>query len=243
MARTQSLPTATALIFASALCAFVTPACAETQTYQYEVEHPTFGHIGTYTNIIEQSGDRTHVESVLHVAVRLLGITVYRQDATRSEDWHNGRLVAFHGITTTNGTSVDVAGEAHGNTFVITTPDGTTRAPADVRTSNPWSPNFLGAHVVMSTKSGRIEDVRISGSGETPVTFDGKTQTLHQYLIDGEKRGVVWLDDRNVPIAFKVWEGGTPIQFVLTSPAVPLRRTAMQTQYEPPGALVNRPVP
>lgn len=243
MARARSLPTAAGLVFTSALCAFVTPACAETQTYQYEVEHPTFGHIGTYTNIIEQSGDRTHVESVLHVVVRLLGITVYRQDATRSEDWHNGRLVGFHGVTTTNGTSVDVAGEAHGNSFVITTPDGTTRAPADVRTSNPWSPNFLGAHVVMSTKSGRIEDVRISGGGETPVTFDGKTQTLHQYLIDGEKRGVVWLDDRNVPIAFKVWEDGTPIQLVLTSPAVPLRRTAMQTQYEPPGALVNRPVP
>lgn len=242
MARTHSLPATAVLIFTSALCALVTPACAETQTYQYEVEHPTFGHIGTYTNIIEQSGDHTHVESVLHVAVRLLGITVYRQDARRSEDWRKGRLVAFHGVTTTNGTSVNVVGEAHGNSFVITTPDGTTQAPADVRTSNPWSPAFLGAHVVMSTKSGRIEDVRISGGGETPVTFDGKTQTLHQYLIDGEKRGVVWLDDRNVPIAFKVWENGTPIQLVLISPAVPLRRTAMQTQYEPPGGPVSRPV-
>ncbi|MGH6983275.1 MAG: DUF6134 family protein [Stellaceae bacterium] len=242
MARAQSLPGAAVLIFASALCAFVAPACAETQTYQYEVEHPTFGHIGTYTNIIEQSGDRTYVVSVLHVAVRLLGIPVYRQDATRSEDWRNGRLVAFHGVTTTNGTSVDVAGEAHGNTFVITTPDGTTLAPADVRTSNPWSPTFLGAHVVMSTKSGRIEDVRISGGGETPVTFDGKTQTLRQYLINGEKPGIVWLDNRNVPIAFKVWEDGTPIQLVLISPAVPLRRTAMQTQYEPPDGTVNRPV-
>ena len=230
MARVQSLPLAAGLVIASALCAFVTPACAETQSYQYEVEHPTFGHIGTYTNIIDQSADRTHVESILHVAVRLLGIVVYRQDATRSEDWRNGRLVAFHGVTTTNGTTVDVAGEARGNAFVITTPDGTTLAPAGVRTSNPWSLNFLDAHVMMSTKSGRIEDVRISGGNETPVTFDGKTQLLHQYLIDGQKRGIVWLDDRNVPIAFKVWEDGTPIQLVLISPAVPLRRTAMRVQ-------------
>lgn len=230
MARAQSLPVAAGLVFTSALCAFVAPACAETQSYQYEVEHPTFGHIGTYTNIIDQSGDGTHVESVLHVAVRLLGIVVYRQDATRSEDWHNGRLVAFHGVTTTNGTSIDIAGEARGNSFVITTSDGTTLAPADVRTSNPWSPNFLKAHVVMSTKSGRTEDVRISGGDETPVTLDGKTQLLRQYLVDGQKRGVVWLDDRSVPIAFKLWEDGTPIQLVLISPAVPLRRTAMQTQ-------------
>lgn len=228
MARTQSLSVAAVFVFTSALCAFVAPACAETQSYQYAVEHPTFGHIGTYTNTIEQTGDRTHVESVLHVAVRLLGFVVYRQDATRSEDWRNSRLVAFHGVTTTNGTSVDVTGAARGNAFVITTPDGTTLAPAEVCTSNPWSPNFLHAHVVMSTKSGRIEDVRISGGNETPVTFDGKTQLLHRYLIDGQKRGVVWLDDRSVPVAFKVWEDGTPIQLVLISPPVPLRRTAMR---------------
>ncbi|HKR19463.1 MAG TPA: DUF6134 family protein [Stellaceae bacterium] len=230
MARVQLPPVAAALVFASALCAFVTPAHAEMQSYQYEVEHPTFGQIGTYTNIIDQSRDRTHVESVLHVAVQLLGIVVYRQDATRSEDWHNGRLVAFHGVTTTNGTSIDVTGEARGNTFVITTPDGTTLAPADVRTSNPWSPNFLNAHVVMSTKSGQVEDVRISGGNETPVTFDGKTQLLRQYLVDGQKRGIVWLNDRSVPIAFKLWEDGTPIQLVLISPPVPLRQTAMRAQ-------------
>jgi len=230
MARAQPLPAAAALVFASALCSFVTPACAETQSYKYEVEHPTFGHIGIYTNTIDQSDDRTHVESVLHVAIRLLGFVVYRQDATRSEDWHNGRLIAFHGVTTTNGTSVDVTGEARGNTFVITTPSGTTVAPADVQTSNPWSPNFLDAHVVMSTKSGQIEDVRISGGNKTSVTFDGKTRLLRRYLIDGQKRGVVWLDDRSVPIAFKVWEDGTPIQFVLISPPIPLRRTAMQAR-------------
>ncbi|MGH6976710.1 MAG: DUF6134 family protein [Stellaceae bacterium] len=230
VARAQSLPVAAALVFASALCAFVAPACAEAQSYQYEVEHPTFGHIGTYTNIIDRSGDRTHVESVLHVAVRLLGIVVYRQDATRSGDWYNGRLVAFHGVTTTNGTSVDVTGEARGDTFVIATLDGTTLAPADVRTSNPWSPTFLNAHLVMSTKNSLIEKVRISGGNETLVTFDGKTQLPRQYLIDGQKRGIVWLDDRGVPVAFKVWEDGMPIQFVLISPAMPLRRTAMQAQ-------------
>ncbi|HYL48149.1 MAG TPA: DUF6134 family protein [Stellaceae bacterium] len=227
MTRARSLSTAAAFVLAFALCAFAQPARADTQIYQYEVEHPTFGNIGTYTNVVDQSGGRTHVESVLHVAVRLLGIVVYRQDATRSEEWRNGRLIAFHGDTTTNGTSVEISGEARGNAFVITTPDGTTVAPADVRTSNPWSSRFLNAHVMMSTKSGRTETVRISGGNETAVTFDGTTRLLRQYLIDGQKRGVVWLDDHGVPIAFKVWEDGTPIELVLISPAIPLRQTAM----------------
>ncbi|MGH6969576.1 MAG: DUF6134 family protein, partial [Stellaceae bacterium] len=151
----------------------------------------------------------------------------YRQDATRSEDWRGGRLISFHGVTTTNGDSIEVTGKARGNAFVITTPNGTTVAPANVRPSNPWSRGVLNAHVMMSTKTGKIENVRISGGGETPMTFDGQTRLLHQYLIDGEKRGVVWLDDRGVPVAFQVWEQGTPIELVLMSPAVPPPQTAM----------------
>ncbi|MGB8181686.1 MAG: hypothetical protein WCF13_04890 [Stellaceae bacterium] len=62
------------------------------------------------------------------------------------------------------------------------------------------------------------------------MTFDGRARLLHQYLIDGEKRGVVWLDDRGVSVAFKVWGNGTPIQHVLVSQAVPLRQTAMRAR-------------
>ena len=227
MARTQSPPIPAVIVFAVALCAFANPARADTQSYTYAVEHPTFGRIGTYTNIVEQSGSCTHVVSLLHIAVRMLGFVVYRQDATRSEDWRRGRLVAFRSVTTTNGNSLEVSGEARGNAFVITTPTGTTVAPADVRPSNPWSPAILRARVMMSTKSGQIEDVRVTGGDETAVTFDGTTRFLHRYVIDGRKRGVVWLDDRSVPIAFRLWQQDTPIQLVLVSPAVPLDQTAM----------------
>lgn len=226
MARTGSLPTV-AFVFAAALGALAAPARAETQVYTYAVEHPTFGRIGTYTNVIEETADRAHVTSVLHTAVRILGFVVYRQDATRSEEWRRGRLVSFRSVTTTDGKSVEVTGVARGNSFVITTPTGTTVAPADVRPSNPWSPAILNAHVMMSTKTGLIEDVRVTGGDEIAATFDGKTRILHRYLIDGRKRGVVWLDDHDVPVAFKVWEQGTPIELVLTSPAVPLAQTAM----------------
>jgi hypothetical protein len=225
MARTRTLPIVA--IIAVALCALAGPVRAETQAYTYAVQHPTFGRIGTYTNIIKQSGDRTQVISRLRIAIRILGFVVYRQDATRNEEWRGNRLISFQSVTTTNGKSFDVSGLARGNTFVITTPAGTTFAPADVRPSNPWSRAILRAHVMMSTKTGKIEDVRIIGGNETVTTFDGKTRLLRRYLIEGRKRGVVWLDNHGVPVAFKVWEHGTPIQMVLISPAVPLAQTAM----------------
>lgn len=222
----RSLPIA-AVIFGAALCACAGPARAETQIYTYAVEHPTFGRIGTFTNIVTESPDHAHVVSLLHIAIQILGFVVYRQDARRTEAWRGNRLISFHGVTTTNGKSFDVSGQARGNVFVITTPNGITVAPADVRPSDPWSPVVLHAHVMMSTKTGKIEPVQVIGGDEITATFDGQTRHVRRYMIEGRKRGVVWLDNRGVPIAFKVWERNTPIQFVLISPAVPLDQTAM----------------
>jgi hypothetical protein len=226
MAHKRSLPTA-AIILGVALCTCVESAHAATQVYTYAVEHPTFGRIGTFTNIITQSNDRAHIVSRLHVAIRILGFEVYRQDAIRTEEWRGDRLTAFQGITTTNGKSLDVSGHARGNTFVITRPDGTVVAPADVRPSNPWSPLVLRAHVMMSTRTGEVEPVQIVGGGEIAANFDGRTRLVHRYVINGRKRGIVWFDNRGVPVAFEVWEQNTPIRLVLVSPAAPLPQTAM----------------
>lgn len=226
MVQVKSLPTALILAIV-VLGALGGSARADTRTYTYIVEHPTFGHIGTYTDTVEQFGGHTWLESRLHVVIRLLGFVVFRQDAVRSEEWSGGRLILFHGVTITNGKKLEVTGKAEGNTFVINSPAGTTRAPADVYPSNPWSAGMLNSKVLMSTRTGEIENIHITGGGETPVTFDGKTRLLHQYRIEGRKPGVIWLNDRNIPVAFRVWEHGTPVDFVLSTPPVSSTQTAM----------------
>lgn len=197
--------------------ALAAPAYASPEVYQYRIEHPIFGDVGTYTNSIERIGDRTHVETAVQVVVRLLGIVVYRQNATRSEDWRNGRLMAFHGVTNTNGTPLEVTGEARGDEFAITSPAGNALFPANVRPSNPWSERELQSNLMMSTRTGQVDIVRISGGEETPVTFDGVERKLHQYLIEGRKRDLVWCDDRGVTIAFRSEQGGTMVDFILVS--------------------------
>jgi len=202
-----------------AAVALAAPAQADPAVYTYRVEHPTFGDIGTYTNAVERIGDRTHVETSLHVLIRLLGIAVYRQDATRTEEWRAGRLASFHSVTYTNGDPIEVTGNAIGDNFVITTPSGVTQVAADVHPSNPWSANVLQSSLMMSTKTGKVYDVRVTGGEETPVTLDGAVFHLHQYVIQGPHRDVVWLDDRGVPVAFRADDNGKPIDFVLESPA------------------------
>lgn len=193
----------------------VQPACADPQVYEYRVEHPLYGDIGTYTNIVHTTGDTADVETHLDVVVKLLGIVVHRQEAERREHWQHDRLTLFHSVTNTNGHELDVDGVARGNAFVITSPAGTITAPANVRPSNPWSPAILSANSVMSTKSGRVFTARLEDVKDEVVTVDGKPERLRRFDVYTDKLQTVWLDEHNVPVAFRTEEDGAPIDFVL----------------------------
>jgi hypothetical protein len=192
------------------------PACAAREVYAYRVMHPTYGEIGTYTNVIDHSGDDTSVQTELKIAVKAIGIVVYRQEARRAEHWRNDRLVSFESVTVTNGNKLEVRGEARDNGFAITTPSGTVIAPGNVHPSNPWSAMVLNTDYMMSTKTGRLLHVRVSGGEEEVVALPGSgTTRLHQYEIDSDKRQFVWLDGRGIPVAFRTEEDGTLVDFVL----------------------------
>ncbi len=121
-------------------------ATAATQVLTYNVEHPTYGTIGTYTNIVSQNGSSADVRSNLHVAVKAVGIPLYHQDATREERWQNERLIAFDSTTDDNGTQIVVSGQADRTGFVIrSTSTGSVTAPPQVHPSRSLG-SFPAAH-------------------------------------------------------------------------------------------------
>jgi hypothetical protein len=208
----------TAGLGAAALLASATaagPANAIPESYEYRVIHPTYGDIGTYTNIVDRLGDDAEVRTQLKIQVRILGITVYRQEAQRIERWHGQMLLAFDGVTITNGDRLEVHGAPRDGGFAITTPTGTVVAPGGVHPSNPWSAMVLKADVMMSTRTGKISHVQISGGEVTQVSLDGTKLTAHQYEIASSKHHFVWLSDDGTPVAFRTNEDGTLIDFVL----------------------------
>jgi Domain of unknown function (DUF6134) len=207
----------TGLALAAALAMGPGAARASGTVYEYHIEHPRYGAIGTYTNRVIPEGKGFEVDTVMHIAVRILGIVMYREDANRTEEWQNDRLVAFNGETVTNGKKIELRGAAQGDDFVLTTPQGTVTVPGRVHPSNPWGPEVLHTDLMMSTKSGRIDEVHVSGGGIVPVTFDGKQFLLHRYEIDGKKHQFVWVDDRGVAVAFRTIEDGSPVDFILSS--------------------------
>jgi hypothetical protein len=184
----------------------------------YQVTHSTYGNIGTYSNAIEPGvGGATTVQTQAHIAVKVLGVTLHREDAQRTERWQGNRLISFAGVTNKGGAPVVVRGEARGDNFVINSPQGTVTAPATVHPANPWSANFLSSNTMMRPDSGKLERVRVSGGGEVMVEIDGRPVRARRYEVTGESRYAVWIDDQGVPIKFAADDGGGEVTFTLAS--------------------------
>ena len=193
------------------------PALAQERVYSYSVVHPIYGTIGTYTQDIARSGGTTRIDSHVRVAVRILGIVVHREEGDHVEIFHGDRLVKLQSTTTTNGTRIDVQGEAQGDHFVVTSPSGVVEAPADVAPSDPWVLKQIGSGTVVSIKTGRIILTRVTGGEATMISLQGVMVATHHFMAHGERQQEIWLNDQDVPVMFRSVESGTPIDFVLTS--------------------------
>ncbi|MFZ0695306.1 MAG: DUF6134 family protein [Alphaproteobacteria bacterium] len=204
-------------------------AHAGQQTYSYTVEHPFYGEIGTFINTVHDADGLVQMDSQLRVEIRVLGIAVFQQDADRSEVWRGNQLISFRSVSHKNGERLEVSGEATDKGFVVTSPSGKTLSTANVAPSDPWAIRGLGAAVVVSTESGKIEDIEVSGGEASTVQVQGLSTPVHHFHVrtDTEKdKWEVWLDEHGVPIKFRSIESDTPIDFVLGGSAAPAASVA-----------------
>ncbi|HVH75540.1 MAG TPA: DUF6134 family protein [Stellaceae bacterium] len=218
-ARIANAASGLAMLCAAAACLAVAGpvSAASPVRLVYQVDHSVFGDIGTYSNTIETAGSTTTVSTTAHFRVRVLGVVMHREDATRTERWNGDRLVYFHSLTNKGGAPIEVSGQATPSGFVIRSPQGIFTAPAAVHPANPWSPNFLDAHTMMRVDSGKIERVNISGGGEEPIKVDGQTVLARDYEVAGATRYRVWIDGRGIPVKFTVDDASGKVTFTLTN--------------------------
>jgi hypothetical protein len=185
----------------------------------YRVQHSRYGNIGTYSNAVEKAGNVTTVTTEAHILVSVLGVVLYRQDIARQERWNADRLVAFHGVTTVNGKTIELNGSADGDRFVLMSPNGPIVAPASVRIANPWSADVLRGDTLLTPDRGRLENVQVKTTEETSLSINGRaTRTKHYEInrLDGTKRYEVWLDDQGTPVQFITYNPNGMVTFILT---------------------------
>ena len=97
---------------AAGLMCSTAPAFADTVRLDYSVSHSKYGHIGSFSNTIDTEGQNTTVTTNENIAVKVIGITAFRQQAQRVEKWNGDKLTYFHAVTNINGKSTTVDGAA-----------------------------------------------------------------------------------------------------------------------------------
>ena len=205
----------TLLVLLSVAAGHSPAAWADTRQLVYAVKHSVFGDIGTYSNVIEKSGAVVTIKTAAHFVVKALGVGLHSEEAQRVEQWQGNRLMYFHGITVKNGDTTEVTGKADGSNFIITSPLGTITAPASIRPANPWSSVSLDSTTMMRVDSGKVEQVKVSGGGETNVTVDGTSVSAKEYEISGSTHYKIWIDKRDIPVMFVVDDDSGQVTFTL----------------------------
>lgn len=184
--------------------------------FTYAVHHSTHGKIGTYTNIIRDTGAEVSVRNEFRVQVKVLLVVAHKEIGSSRESWKDGRLVSFESKTQENGEKSVVNGRANGEKFVIETPNGPREAPADVFPNNPWSMNILKAKVLLGTKSGSLYNVSASDGVKKDLEFAGQTVTTDYFLVDGDAKYELWFDERGIPLKFTEIDKKSVITFKLS---------------------------
>jgi hypothetical protein len=193
-------------------------AAASEQRLTYTVQMLPYGTIGNYQSVKHQNGDGTTITTEAHIKVSLAGIVLYRLETSRVERQVADRLVYFHGVTIENGKSVEVAGKAVGERFIITSPSGTVTAPGTIRISDPWSAGAPGVDTVLMPDTGVVTRVHTSGGEQTSMTIGGASVPVRRYQInsaDGGEQYEVWMDDQRTPVMFNIADRDGTTTFTL----------------------------
>ena len=234
MTRAKAIASAVGL----SVMAATAPAVAGQQVYTYTVVHPVYGEIGTFTDTIDRTPEATRIDSHLRVAVKLLGMVAYREESDATEIMHGNRLVSLESVTNKDGRHLEVHGEAKGDQFMVNCTIGNFTAPATIAPSDPWLLRHTGDDVVVSTSTGKIVRVQVTGGEDDLVTMNGASVSARHFVINGDKRQEVWLDNREIPIMFRTYEDGTPIDFVMQNAAATASTTTVAALRR---SLVARP--
>lgn len=190
--------------------------------------------IGTHTLTFQQSGDKQIVTTSIDLAVKALGLTMYRYMHRGQEVWSGNTFESISTKTDDNGTRYGLkAKQEAGGISVVRDGDGAPKMsandvgfqqgstkqetlPASTVPSTHWNLNQVKQSAMLNSQNGALSKVQITSKGrETIKTANGTLQAT-RYSYSGDVLMDQWFDDRGrwVKSSFKASDGST-IEYIL----------------------------
>ena len=171
--------------------------------------------IGQHRVIFAPEDGGLTVRSILELAVKILGITVYRYTYRSQEVWQGDRLVALSSTIDDNGTPRKVEAKMTAAGLAVTGPAASETIARPILPSTHWNPATIAADRLLNTLSGKVDQVKLVPEGvETVPTGAGPRPATH-YLYTGEIHAESWYDADGHWLKLRFpGKDGTPIDYV-----------------------------
>lgn len=191
------------LIAAAALCAAPAIALAAPppdpfKLYGSEIDFTVYrsgSEIGQHKVTFANDGGALVVRSLFDIAVKFLGVTVYRYHYLSQETWRGGELAGLASSVNDNGTETTVDARQKDNALVVNGPEAKDElVPLPILPSTHWDSQVIDAAKVLNTINGKVDGVKLVELGPDTVTVAGAPHAATHYRYTGDITAETWYD-------------------------------------------------
>jgi hypothetical protein len=184
--------------------------------------------IGTQIVEIKQQGDTLIATTESKIAVKFLGVVVYRLHQVLTETYERGRLVAVSGETVDgNGKRLAEVKRDAGDHWTGHHNKDARTFDCDCTATPMWNIASTKASGMIEASAGRLRQVTIADRGTDTLDLpEGKVEARH-FAVEGEIKRDVWYDAAgNLVAAAQLGSDGSKIRQTLLSDPSGSRQTA-----------------
>lgn len=150
--------------------------------------------VGRHVVRFDERGDELVVESRFDLAIRRLGLVLYRFRYVSTEVWRDGCLVSLRAEIDDDGRPAVIEAVRNGDRLTVSGPAGRLSAEAGMIPTNHWYVGALSSRQVLNTLTGGIDNVAIVDRGQTMRRVNGSLRAARHYAYTGDLATEVWYD-------------------------------------------------
>ena len=172
--------------------------------------------IGTHDYKFQNDGQRTVVEIVTDIKVKVAFITAYRFEHTTKEEWAGGKLISASSVSNDDGEKHKLKIAHDGNVLNIEGNGKKSQVELGSMPASLWHPDTVKSTDLMSTLDGHIMTVKVEDLGVEPVKVIDSEINAHHYRLSGDLERELWFDPKGTLVQVR-FEGsdGSKIEYVL----------------------------
>jgi hypothetical protein len=166
--------------------------------------------VGTHQVRREERDGLTRVSARSDIAVRLLGLSLYRFEYEASEEWDGLGLKRMQVEVNEDGEAFRLEGERRDDRFAWRSDKGRGDHPLPIFPTNHWNPGVLDQDAVLNTLTGSVNRVEIVPAGRELLELPTAQVPAERYRYKGDLDLTVWYSGEEwLGMRFEARDGST----------------------------------